>query len=65
MPGADLIDTNLQKAYFGGYTQGVGVNNLFVFNFFGELVFAEYTSWELERLQSCCCFGTLLYTLLE
>lgn len=35
---ANFTDVNLQKAYFEGFTQAVEVTNLFVFNFFGELI---------------------------
>ena len=40
MPCADYTDTSLQNAYFEGFTQGVEVTNLFVFNFYGELIHA-------------------------
>ena len=37
---ADYTDTNLHNAYFEGYTQNMEVTNLFVGNFFGEIVHA-------------------------
>lgn len=53
MPCADYTDTNLQNAYFEGFTQGVEVTNLFVFNFFGELIHAAINypgSWHDTKL---------------
>ncbi|CDF40129.1 unnamed protein product [Chondrus crispus] len=40
MACADFTNANLQNAYFEGYTQAVEVTNLFVFNFFRELIHA-------------------------
>ena len=53
MPCADYTDTNLQNAYFEGYTQNVEVTNLFVWNFFGEIVHAAVNypgSWHDTKL---------------
>ena len=53
MPCADYIDQDLQNAYFEGFTQGVEVMNLFVFNFFGELIHAAVNypgSWHDTKL---------------
>ena len=40
MPCADYTDVDTQNAYFEGFTQGVEVTNLFVWNFYGERVHA-------------------------
>ena len=53
MPCADYTDTNLQNAYFEGFTQGVEVTNLFVWNFYGEIVHAGVNfpgSWHDTKL---------------
>ena len=39
-PCAEYTDVDLQNAYFEGYTQCVEVTNLFVWNFYGELIHA-------------------------
>ena len=53
MPCADYTDCNLQNAYFEGFTQAVEATNLFVFNFFGELIHAAINypgSWHDTKL---------------
>jgi len=53
MPCADYIDTDLQNAFFEGFTQGVEVTNLFVWNFYGELIHAAINypgSWHDSKL---------------
>lgn len=37
---ADYSDADLQNAYYEGYTGNVEVTNIFVFNFFGEIIHA-------------------------
>ena len=41
MPCADYTDVDLQNAYFEGFTQNVEVTNLFVRNFFGDIIHAS------------------------
>ena len=53
MPCADYTDKNLQNAYYEGYTQNVEVTNLFVWNFFGEIIHAAVNypgSWHDTKL---------------
>lgn len=52
MPCADYTDTNLQNAYFEGFTQAVEVTNLFVFNFFGALIYAAVNYPGVGMIQS-------------
>ncbi len=40
MPCAEYTDIDLQNAYFEGYTQCAEVTNLFVWNFYGEIIHA-------------------------
>lgn len=52
---ADYVDTDIQNAYFEGYTQQDEVTNLFVFDFKGELIFAAVNypgSWHDSKLAS-------------
>jgi len=52
-PCADYTDLNLQNAYFEGFSQGVEMTNLSVFNFFGELIHAAVNypgSWYDTKL---------------
>ena len=53
MPTANYTDSNLQNAYFEGFTQNEEVTNLFVFNFFGEIIHGAINfpgSWHDNRL---------------
>ena len=53
MPCADDTDIDLQNAYFEGFTQNVEVTNLFVWNFFGEIIHAAVNypgSWHDKKL---------------
>ena len=53
MPCADYTDVDTQNAYFEGFTQGVEVTNLFVWNFYGELIHAAVNfpgSWHDTKL---------------
>ena len=53
MPCAVFSDPNMQNAYFEGFTQSVEVTNLFVFNFFGEIIHAAVNypgSWHDTKL---------------
>ena len=55
MPCAEYLDGDLQNAYFEGYTQKVEVTNLFVWNFYGELIHAAINfpgSWHDTKLAS-------------
>lgn len=55
MPCADYINRDLQNAYYEGYTQKVEVTNLFVWNFFGEIIHAAVNypgSWHDSKLAS-------------
>ena len=52
-PCADFTDLELQNAYLEGYTQKVEVTNLFVWNFYGEIIHAAMNfpgSWHDSRL---------------
>ena len=53
MPCADYMDVDTQNAYFEGFTQGVEVTNLFVWNFYGEIMHAAVNfpgSWHDKKL---------------
>ena len=53
LPYADYVDTDIQNAYYEGYTMSVQVTNLFVFNFKGELIHAALNfpgSWHDSRV---------------
>ena len=55
MPCAHYVDSNLQNAFFEGFTQNEEITNLLVFNFFGELIHAAINfpgSWHDNRLAS-------------
>ena len=53
MPCADYTDLDPQNVYFEGLTQNVEVTNLFVWNFFGEIIYASVNypgSWHDTKL---------------
>ena len=53
MPCADYTDLDLKNAYFEGFTQNVEDTNLFVWNFFGEIIHAAINylgSWHDTKL---------------
>jgi len=53
MPYANFTYPNLQNAYIEGFTQNVEIKNLFLFNFFGELIQAAINysgSWHDTKL---------------
>ena len=53
MPCADYTEPNLQNAYYEGFTQSVEVTNLFVWNFYGEIIHAGVNfpgSWHDTKL---------------
>ena len=53
MPCADYTDQDLQNAYYEGYTQSVEVTNLFVWNFYEEIIHAAVNypgSWHDTKL---------------
>ena len=53
MPCASYSDPDVQNAFWEGYTQAHEVTNLFVWNFYGELIFAAVNfpgSWHDSRV---------------
>lgn len=55
LPCADYDNSDLQNAYYEGYTGNVEVTNLLVFNFFGEVIHAAVNypgSWHDSKLAS-------------